>query len=126
MRFFSPKLLAALLITGAMTPMTLTIAGCKNSPPQQAGVTNRDGSITNPDGSVTFPAHTIPAPASARNPDGSITNPDGSVTYPAVTNQAKREPAPPRPPASVEGARPAAVEAPHRLVPSGSPVVIRT
>ncbi len=51
MRFFSPKLLAALLITGAMTPMTLTIAGCKNSP-QQAGVTNQDGSVTNPDGSV--------------------------------------------------------------------------
>ena len=126
MRFFPPKLLAALLITGAMTPMTLTIAGCKNGPPQQAGVTNQDGSITNPDGSVTYPAHTIPAPASAKNPDGSITNPDGSVTYPAGSNQAKREPAPSRPPASVEGARPAAVEAPRRLVPSGSPVVIRT
>jgi hypothetical protein len=127
MRFFPAKLLAALLITGAMTPMTLTIAGCKNSPPQQAGVTNQDGSVTNPDGSVTYPAHTIPAPpASGKNPDGSITNPDGSVTYPAGSNQAKREPARSRPPASVEGARPAAVEAPRRLVPSGSPVVIRT
>ncbi|MDX6457485.1 MAG: hypothetical protein QOE55_1182, partial [Acidobacteriaceae bacterium] len=110
MRFSSPKLLAALLIIGAMTPMTLTITGCKNSPPQQAGVTNQDGSITNPDGSVTYPAHTIPAPAPARNTDGSITNPDGSVTYPAGSNQAKREPARSRPPASVEGARPAAVE----------------
>src|SRR5258708_26940643 len=67
MRFSPAKLLAALLITVAMTPMTLTIAGCKNSPPQQAGVTNQDGSITNPDGSVTYPAHTIPAPDSAKN-----------------------------------------------------------
>src|SRR5258708_39804077 len=103
-----------------MPPMTLTIAGCKNSPPQQAGVTNQDGSITNPDGSVTYPAHTIPAPAYAKNPDGSITNPDGSVTYPARSNQAKHEPARPRPPASVEGARQAAGRPPPRRGPSGS------
>ena len=34
---FTWTVLAVLLITGAMTPMTLTIAGCKNSPPQQCG-----------------------------------------------------------------------------------------
>ena len=39
MRICPANLLAVLLITGAMTPMTLTIAGCKNSPPQQAAVT---------------------------------------------------------------------------------------
>jgi hypothetical protein len=127
MRICPANLLAVLLITGAMTPMTLTIAGCKNSPPQQAAVTNPDGSVTNPDGSVTFPPHTAPAATPVRNPDGSITNPDGSVTYPAGSKQAKREPARATPPASVEGARPAAVEAPQRkIMPSGSPVVIRT
>ncbi len=100
MRFSPAKLLAVLLITGAMTPMTLIMAGCKNSPPQQAAVTN---------------------------PDGSITNPDGSVTYPAGSKQATSEPARARPTASVKGPRPAAVEASHpKMMPSGSPVVIRT
>ena len=76
---------------------------------------------------MTYPAHTIPAPTPVKNPDGSITNPDGSVTYPAGSSQAKSEPARATPPASVEGARPAAVEAPRRqIMPSGSPVVIRT
>jgi hypothetical protein len=128
MRFSPANLLAVLLITGAITPMTLTIAGCKNSPPQQAAVTNPDGSVTNPDGSVTYPPHTAPAATPVRNPDGSITNPDGSVTYPAGSKQAKSEPGGARPTAaSVEGPRPAAVEAPHRkMMPSGSPVVIRT
>ncbi|HEY4046764.1 MAG TPA: hypothetical protein VGM27_07860 [Acidobacteriaceae bacterium] len=104
MRFFSAKLLATLLITGAMT---LTIAGCMKSPPPQVGVTN---------------------------PDGSVTNPDGSVTYPAGSNQANREAARSSPPpsyvppsASVKGTRPPAVQAPRRAtIPSGSPVVIRT
>src|SRR5258708_13583256 len=127
MRISPANLLAVFLIAGAMTPMTWTISGCKNSPPQQAAVTNPDGSVTNPDGSVTFPPHTAPAATPVRNPDGSITNPDGSVTYPAGSKQAKREPARATPPASVEGARPAAVEAPQRkIMPSGSPVVIRT
>jgi hypothetical protein len=127
MRISLANLLAVLLITGAMTPMTWTIAGCKNSPPQQAAVTNPDGSVTNPDGSVTYPPHTASAATPVRNADGSITNPDGSVTYPAGSRQAKSEPARATPPASVEGARPAAVEAPHRkIMPSGSPVVIRT
>jgi hypothetical protein len=127
MRFFPPKLLATLLISAAMIPMTMTIAGCKNSPPQQAGVTNPNGSVTNPDGSVTYPARTVPAPTSTKNPDGSISNPDGSITYPAGSNQANREPARATPPAYVEGARPAAAEAPRRvMMPSGSPVVIRT
>src|SRR6202022_2790337 len=125
---FSPKLLAALLITGAMTPMTLTIAGCRNSPPRQAGVTNSDGSITNPDGSVTYPAHTVPAPTPARNPDGSITNPDGSVTYPAGSNQASREGAPANAPSHAQPAyaQPTQAlppEAPRRVtIPSGASV----
>src|ERR1700739_2752065 len=127
MRICHANLLAVLLITGAMTGMTLTIAGCKNSPPQQAAVTNPDGSVTNPDGSVTYPPHTAPAATSVRNPDGSITNPDGSVNYPAGSKKAKSEPARATLPASVEGAQPATVEAPHRkIMPSGSPVVIRT
>jgi hypothetical protein len=107
MRFFPAKLLATLLITGAMTLVTLTIAGCKNSPAQQAGVTNQDGSVTNPDGSVTYPPGTVPAPTSAKNPD--------------------REPTRSRPPAHVKGAQPSAVQAPRSvMIPSGSPVVIRT
>ena len=126
MRISPANLLGLLLMTGAMAPMTLTIAGCKSSP-QQAAVTNPDGSVTNPDGSVTYPPHTAPAATPVRNPDGSITNPDGSVTYPAGSKQAKSEPARATPAASVEGARPAAVETPHRKVmPSGTPVVIRT
>lgn len=127
MRICSANLLAVFLVTGAITTMTLTIAGCKNSPPQQAVVTNPDGSVTNPDGSVTYPAHTAPAATPVRNSDGSVTNPDGSVTYPAGSKQAKHEPVRAIPPASAEGARPAAVEAPHhKIMPSGSPVVIRT
>lgn len=126
MRISPINLLAVLLIAGAMTPMTLTIAGCKNSPPQQGVATNPDGSVTNPDGSVTYPPRTAPAATPVRNPDGSITNPDGSVTYPAGSKQAKSEPARATLPASVQGARPAAVEAPHKIMPSGSPVVIRT
>jgi hypothetical protein len=100
MRFFSAKLLPALLITGGMTLMTLTVAGCKKSPPQQVGVTNQDGSVTNP---------------------------DGSVTYPAGSNQANHELVRSSPPAAVKGTRPSAVQASHRVtIPSGSPVVIRT
>ena len=127
MRLNNAKLLAVLVITGAMTQMTFTMAGCKSGPAQQAGVTNPDGSVTNADGSVTYPARTVPAPAAVRNSDGSVSNPDGSVTYPAGSNQAKREGARSAPAANAERARPAAVEAPRHLeVPSGSPVVIRT
>src|ERR1700716_2872947 len=98
MRFNPAKMCVMLLRTAPLLPVPLT-TGCKRSPPQQAGVTNSDGSITNPDGSVTYPAHTVPAPTPARNPDGAITNPDGSVTSPAGSNQASREGAPANAPA---------------------------
>ena len=127
MRISPVNLLAVLLITGVMTPMTLMIAGCKNSPPQQAVAANPDGSVTNPDGSVTYPPRTALAATPVRNLDGSITNLDGSVTYPAGSKQAKSEPARAKLPASVEGAPRAVVQAPHqKIMPSGSPVVIRT
>jgi hypothetical protein len=131
MRFNPAKMCVMLLMSAALLPVTLA-TGCKNSPPQQAGVTNSDGSITNPDGSVTYPAHTVPAPTPARNPDGSITNPDGSVTYPAGSKQASREGTPANAPANAQPAyaHPAQApppEAPRRVtIPSGASVVIRT
>ncbi len=134
MRSNPAKMLAVLVMSGAIFP--LTMVACKSAP-QQAGVTNPDGSITNPDGSVTYPARTVPAPTPVKNADGSISNPNGSVTYPAGSNQANREAGratplavngvPARPVATA--ASPAAVAEPvvtRVTIPSGSAVVIRT
>lgn len=134
MRSNPAKMLAVLVMSGAIFP--LTMVACKSAP-QQAGVTNPDGSITNPDGSVTYPARTVPAPTLVKNADGSISNPNGSVTYPAGSNQANREAGRATPPAAngvparpvAMAASPAAVAEPvvtRVTIPSGSAVVIRT
>jgi hypothetical protein len=104
MRFNPAKMCVMLLMSAALLPVTLA-TGCKSSPPQQAGVTNSDGSITNP---------------------------DGSVTYPAGSNQASLERAPANAPASAQPAHAHPTqapppEAPRRVtIPSGASVVIRT
>jgi hypothetical protein len=102
MRFNPAKMGVMLLMSAALLPVTLAI-GCKSSPPQQAGVTNSDGSITNP---------------------------DGSVTYPAGSNQASLERAPANASAQPAHAHPTQApppEAPRRVtIPSGASVVIRT
>ncbi len=136
MRFKPANLLAVLVMSGAMIPMTMTMVGCKSSPPQQAGVTNPDGSITNPDGSVTYPARTVPASSPTKNADGSITNPNGSVTYPAGSYQANHEGVPARNQAYgvpvrqvgsvASSARAAEPVLRQQSVANGSPVVVRT
>ncbi len=85
------KMYAMVALCGALFVSITTVSGCKSGPPQQAAVTNPDGSITNADGSVTYPAHTVSAPSPTRNADGSTTNPDGSITYPAGSRQAAHE-----------------------------------
>ncbi len=128
--------LAALVVCGALLPLTTLLVGCKANPNQQAAVTNPDGSISNADGSITFPARTVPPPAPTKNADGSISNPNGSVTYPAGSPQANREGSrtapssygvPARPSAPVinpsRGSEPAI---PRVTIANGSSVVIRT
>ncbi len=136
MRPKTAYMLAALVMCGAMIPTTITMVGCKSSPPQQAGLTNPDGSVTNPDGSVTYPARTVAAPSPTKNADGSVTNPNGSVTYPAGSSQANRGGVPAKPLAYGAAARPvgpvanpAVVAEPvvrQQTVANGSPVVVRT
>lgn len=125
------KMYASVVICGALLVSITTLSGCKSSSPQQAGVTNPDGSITNADGSVTYPAHTVAAPSPRKNADGSTTNPDGSITYPAGSQQATLESqpaysAPSRPAPSADNSHSVAEPVMSRAtIAPGSPVVIR-
>jgi hypothetical protein len=125
------KMYAIVVICGALFVTITTLSGCKSSPPQQAGVTNPDGSITNPDGSITYPAHTVPPPSPTKIPDGSTSNPDGSITHPAGSSQAKRSTRPAHsvpsrsaPPADNSHTVPEPVIR-RATIASGSSVVIR-